>query len=113
MRAVPVRRRTFFLASTFTNFVRFAVPGRVLSRGRNRPLRNMGRGEPSLYLRPVSTGPLIIPDSHPPSHSRNPRFHHMDINEIRKIHPEEIPLLDDFLYEAIFIPEGTTRLQGP
>ena len=25
---------------------------------------------------------------------------------IREIRPEEIPLLDDFLYEAIFIPEG-------
>lgn len=25
---------------------------------------------------------------------------------IRDIRPEEIPLLDDFLYEAIFIPEG-------
>ena len=25
---------------------------------------------------------------------------------IREIHPEEIPLLNDFLYEAIFIPEG-------
>ena len=27
-------------------------------------------------------------------------------NVIREIHPEEIPLLNDFLYEAIFIPEG-------
>ena len=26
---------------------------------------------------------------------------------IREILPEEIPVLDDFLYEAIFIPEGT------
>lgn len=25
---------------------------------------------------------------------------------IREIRPEEIPVLDDFLYEAIFIPEG-------
>ena len=25
---------------------------------------------------------------------------------IREIQPEEIPVLDDFLYEAIFIPEG-------
>ena len=25
---------------------------------------------------------------------------------IREIRAEEIPLLDDFLYEAIFIPEG-------
>ena len=27
-------------------------------------------------------------------------------NVIREIRPEEIPLLNDFLYEAIFIPEG-------
>jgi ribosomal protein S18 acetylase RimI-like enzyme len=27
---------------------------------------------------------------------------------IREIRAEEIPLLDDFLYEAIFIPEGVT-----
>ena len=27
---------------------------------------------------------------------------------IRSIRPEEFPLLDDFLYEAIFIPEGVT-----
>lgn len=26
---------------------------------------------------------------------------------IRKLHQEEIKILDDFLYEAIFIPEGT------
>ena len=26
---------------------------------------------------------------------------------IREIQPEEIPVLDDFLYEAIFIPEGS------
>jgi ribosomal protein S18 acetylase RimI-like enzyme len=26
---------------------------------------------------------------------------------IREIRPEEIPVLDDFLYEAIFIPEGS------
>lgn len=25
---------------------------------------------------------------------------------IRNIHPQEIPVLDDFLYEAIFIPQG-------
>ena len=25
---------------------------------------------------------------------------------IRDIRPEEIPLLEDFLYEAIFVPEG-------
>lgn len=25
---------------------------------------------------------------------------------IREIRPEEIPVLEDFLYEAIFIPEG-------
>ena len=25
---------------------------------------------------------------------------------IREIRPEEIPLLNDFLYEAIFVPEG-------
>lgn len=25
---------------------------------------------------------------------------------IRKLHQEEIKILDDFLYEAIFIPEG-------
>ena len=30
----------------------------------------------------------------------------MKENVIREIHPEEIPLLNDFLYEAIFIPEG-------
>ena len=30
----------------------------------------------------------------------------MKKNVIREIRPEEIPLLDDFLYEAIFIPEG-------
>ena len=30
----------------------------------------------------------------------------MKENVIREIRPEEIPLLDDFLYEAIFIPEG-------
>ena len=30
----------------------------------------------------------------------------MKENVIRKIRPEEIPLLNDFLYEAIFIPEG-------
>jgi len=28
---------------------------------------------------------------------------------IREIHPEEIPLLDGFLYDAIFIPEGVER----
>lgn len=28
------------------------------------------------------------------------------MTEIRDIRPEEIPVLDDFLYEAIFIPEG-------
>ena len=27
---------------------------------------------------------------------------------IREIKPQEIPLLEDFLYEAIFIPEGVT-----
>ncbi|MBO7371684.1 MAG: GNAT family N-acetyltransferase, partial [Bacteroidales bacterium] len=27
---------------------------------------------------------------------------------IRKIRTEEIPLLEDFLYEAVFIPEGVT-----
>ena len=27
---------------------------------------------------------------------------------IREIRPQEIPLLEDFLYEAIFIPEGVT-----
>ncbi len=30
----------------------------------------------------------------------------MKENVIREIRPEEIPLLNDFLYEAIFIPEG-------
>ena len=30
----------------------------------------------------------------------------MEMTDIRPIRPEEIPLLDDFLYEAIFIPEG-------
>ena len=30
----------------------------------------------------------------------------MEMTGIRPIRPEEIPLLDDFLYEAIFIPEG-------
>ena len=30
----------------------------------------------------------------------------MKENVIREIKPEEIPLLNDFLYEAIFIPEG-------
>ena len=25
---------------------------------------------------------------------------------IREIRPEEFPVLDDFLYEAIFIPDG-------
>ena len=30
----------------------------------------------------------------------------MKENVIREIRSEEIPLLDDFLYEAIFIPEG-------
>ena len=29
----------------------------------------------------------------------------MDVT-IRKIHKQEYPLLDDFLYEAIFVPEG-------
>ena len=29
------------------------------------------------------------------------------MNVIREIRPEEIPVLDDFLYEAIFIPEGS------
>lgn len=29
------------------------------------------------------------------------------MNVIREIGPEEIPVLDDFLYEAIFIPEGS------
>ena len=28
---------------------------------------------------------------------------------IRKLRQEEIHILDDFLYEAIFIPEGTKR----
>ena len=28
------------------------------------------------------------------------------MTHIRKIRPEEIPVLDDFLYEAIFIPQG-------
>ena len=28
------------------------------------------------------------------------------MTDIRPIRPEEIPLLEDFLYEAIFIPEG-------
>ncbi len=28
------------------------------------------------------------------------------MTSIRNIRPEEIPVLDDFLYEAIFIPEG-------
>lgn len=27
---------------------------------------------------------------------------------IRAINPNEYPLLDDFLYDAIFIPEGVT-----
>lgn len=27
---------------------------------------------------------------------------------IREIRPQEVPLLEDFLYEAIFIPEGVT-----
>ena len=27
---------------------------------------------------------------------------------IRNLHPEELPLLDSFLYEAIFIPEGVS-----
>ncbi len=30
----------------------------------------------------------------------------MNQSVIREIRPEEIPLLNDFLYEAIFIPEG-------
>lgn len=30
----------------------------------------------------------------------------MEMTDIRPIRPEELPLLDDFLYEAIFIPEG-------
>lgn len=30
----------------------------------------------------------------------------MEQTVIREIRPEEIPLLNDFLYEAIFIPEG-------
>jgi hypothetical protein len=30
----------------------------------------------------------------------------MDRTVIRGIRSEEIPLLNDFLYEAIFIPEG-------
>ena len=30
----------------------------------------------------------------------------MEQTAIREIRPEEIPLLNDFLYEAIFIPEG-------
>ena len=30
----------------------------------------------------------------------------MKENVIREIRSEEIPLLNDFLYEAIFIPEG-------
>jgi len=30
------------------------------------------------------------------------------VTVIRSIRPEEFPLLDDFLYEAIFIPEGVT-----
>ena len=28
--------------------------------------------------------------------------------QIRAIRPEEYPLLEDFLYEAIFVPEGET-----
>lgn len=30
---------------------------------------------------------------------------------IRNIHPQEIPVLDDFLYEAIFIPQGVVPPQ--
>ena len=33
-------------------------------------------------------------------------FHPMDSAVIRVIRPGELPLLNDFLYEAIFIPEG-------
>ena len=33
-------------------------------------------------------------------------IHFMKGNVIREIRSEEIPLLNDFLYEAIFIPEG-------
>ena len=29
-----------------------------------------------------------------------------EMYEIREIRPEEYPLLDDFLYEAIYIPEN-------
>lgn len=31
---------------------------------------------------------------------------------VRMLHPKESALLDDFLYEAIYVPEGETPLQG-
>ena len=41
------------------------------------------------------------------------RAHFKEISEektvIREIRPEEIPVLDDFLYEAIFVPDGVSE----
>jgi hypothetical protein len=34
------------------------------------------------------------------------------VTVIRTIRPEERPLLEDFLYEAIFVPEGMAAVVG-
>lgn len=35
------------------------------------------------------------------------------MTHIRNIQPQEIPVLDDFLYEAIFIPQGVVPHHVP